>query len=175
MINWTLIQGIILAVYMLLSGSLLAGEVPEGKVRIITPNKATSDCIGDPKTPLCSIETVIGCSSYVWTKGCEKVNYVHSENRQLRIEYIFVKVGYVDPELVAKAKYEEVPSGFGSFPWLTKDSFQAKVKERSCPVEQKNCKKSPWTLKFYSVSPHGNYWTWAYAGIFDPYNWFVKK
>ena len=77
--------------------------------------------------------------------------------------------------MVAEAKYEKFPSEFGPFPWLTPDGFQARVKERSCPVEQKSCKGVPWLDAEYTVSPHGTYWTWAANGVFDPRNWFVKE
>jgi len=32
-------------------GIALAGEAMEGEIRVITPTEATSDCIGDPRTP----------------------------------------------------------------------------------------------------------------------------
>ena len=164
-----------LAACVLSSGAALADGEAKGEIRVITPNEATSDCIGDLSTPLCAVETAVGCNSYIRLKGCKKVNLGHSENRQIRIEYIFIKTGFVDPKMVAEAKYEKFPSEFGSFPWLTPDGFQAKVKERSCPVEQQNCGKVPWLLTFYTVSPHGKNWTWSAVGIFDPHSWFVKE
>lgn len=164
-----------LAAWGLSPGIALADGAAEGEIRVITPTEETSDCIGDLSTPLCAVETAIGCSNYIRIKGCEKVNLGHSENRQIRIEYIFVKTGFVDPEMVAAAKYEKFPSEFGSFPWLTPDEFQARIMERSCPVEQKSCKGVPWLDAEYTVGPHGTYWTWAANGVFDPRNWFVKE
>lgn len=164
-----------LAAWVLSSGIVLAGEAAEGEIRVITPTRATSDCVGDLSTPLCAVETLIGCSNYVRIKGCKKAYMGRSGNRQIRIEYIIVKTGFVDPEMVAAAKYEKYPSEFGSFPWLTPDEFQARIKERTCPVEQKSCKDVPWLDTEYTIGPHGTYWTWAAVGIFDPRNWFVKE
>ncbi len=164
-----------LAACVLTPGIALADGAAEGEIRTITPTEATSECVGDLSTPLCAVETLIGCSNYVRVKGCKKAYMGRSGNRQIRIEYIIVKTGFVDPEMVAKAKFEKIPSEFGSFPWLTPDGFQAKVKERPCPVKQLNCEKVPWLLTLYSVGPHGKNWTWAAIGVFVPRNWFVKE
>ncbi len=156
-------------------GAALADGAAEGEIRVITPTEATSDCVGDLSTPLCAVETLIGCNSFVRIKGCKKINFGHSENRQIRVEYIIVKTGFVDPEMVAAAKYEKFPSEFGSFPWLNPGQFQARIKERNCSAEKKNCKGVPWLDVEYTVGPHGTYWDWAADGIFDPHNWFVKE
>jgi len=163
------------AAWVLSSGIAQADEAAEGKIRTITPTEAISDCIGDLSTPLCAVKTLIGCNSYVRIKGCKKINFGNSEKRQIRIEYIIVKTGFVDPELVAEAKYEKFPSEFGSFPWLNPGQFQARIKERNCSVEKKSCKDAPWLDVEYTVSNHGAYWDWAADGIFDPRNWFVKE
>ncbi len=164
-----------LAAWELSPGVALAGEAAEGEIRVITPTEATSDCVGDPRTPLCAIETLLGCSNYVWVKGCKKVNKERSVRKMLRIEYIIVETGFVDPKMVAEAKYEKFPTEFGSCPWLNPGQFQARIKERNCSAKKKSCKDAPWLDVEYTVSNHGTYWDWAADGIFDPRNWFVKE
>lgn len=164
-----------LAAWVLSPGIALADGAAKGEIRTITPTEATSDCVGDLSTPLCAVETMIGCNSYVRIKGCKKINKERSVQKQLRIEYIIVETGFVDPKMVAEAKYEKFPSEFGSFPWLNSGQFQARIKERSCPDEQKSCKGIPWLDVEYTVSNHGTFWDWAANGVFDPHNWFVKE
>jgi hypothetical protein len=41
-----------------------------GEIREITANTSTSDCIGDPKTPACALETLIACGVRKDAKLC---------------------------------------------------------------------------------------------------------
>lgn len=44
------------------------------QVRVITPTTATSICIGDPKTPICAVETLLACWARKKMKLCERVD-----------------------------------------------------------------------------------------------------
>ena len=70
--KWRSIQGITLAAWVLSPGIVQADGAVESEIRVITPTKATSDCVGDLSTPLCAVETLIGCSNYVRVKSCKK-------------------------------------------------------------------------------------------------------
>jgi hypothetical protein len=43
------------------------------QIRVITPSSATSKCIGDPKTPICAVETLIACTTRIQQRLCDKV------------------------------------------------------------------------------------------------------
>ncbi|WP_337998184.1 hypothetical protein [Oleispirillum naphthae] len=45
----------------LCGGVARAGETFPSDVRTITATGATSSCIGDPKTPVCAVETLLAC------------------------------------------------------------------------------------------------------------------
>lgn len=154
-------------------GIALAGEAMEGEIRVITPTEATSDCIGDPRTPLCAVETVIACDHDIRYEGCKEVGLKYYRPKQVRIEYVIEKMGFVNREKVLKVHKEDEAYEFGNYPWLSIDAFQAKVRERECPLAQPTCEGTPWRDTFYTVSPHKGYWTYSIYGVFTPENWFV--
>lgn len=51
----------------------LADVPPPDELRFITADNATSQCIGDPKTPLCAVETFKACFARNDMKLCRKV------------------------------------------------------------------------------------------------------
>jgi len=58
------VWGAVAAVLILLCGSVArAGETFPSDVRTIAATTATSSCIGDPRTPVCAVETFRACSA----------------------------------------------------------------------------------------------------------------
>ena len=58
---------------------------------------ATSDCIGDPKTPLCAVETFLACSARKQIELCETVRapglgYADENSSTENLEYVVVAV-----------------------------------------------------------------------------------
>jgi len=51
----------------------LADVPPPDEMRFITTHDATSKCIGDPKTPLCAVETILACFARHDSDLCLKV------------------------------------------------------------------------------------------------------
>ncbi|MBI5120992.1 MAG: hypothetical protein HZA67_08290 [Rhodospirillales bacterium] len=49
------------------------------EVRVITPTSATSNCIGNPKTPICAVETFLACRVRKKQELCDLVN-IHNES-----------------------------------------------------------------------------------------------
>jgi hypothetical protein len=63
-----------LAVLLVAPHVALAEEVFDPKqVRVITPTFATSNCIGDPKTPICAVETFLACMARAKKSLCETI------------------------------------------------------------------------------------------------------
>jgi hypothetical protein len=48
-------------------------EKDGGEVRTITATSATSDCIGDPRTPVCAVETLLACFARQDMALCKRV------------------------------------------------------------------------------------------------------
>lgn len=58
--NLPAVRRVLVALLLTMLGALVGCD--EGlEVRVITPDSASSTCIGDPKTPLCTVETMLAC------------------------------------------------------------------------------------------------------------------
>ncbi|MEO5336789.1 MAG: hypothetical protein H7841_07845 [Magnetospirillum sp. WYHS-4] len=71
-----------------LAADAWAGGKDEGEIRSITATTATSDCIGDPRTPVCAVETLLAClarsSPDLCTMVGEDVPRTHKEPEGMR-------------------------------------------------------------------------------------------
>ena len=127
-------------------------------------------------TPMCGIETLIGCASYIWNEACETINRRVSRPRNDRVEYVIVKAGFVNKAKVRATLEASVDKEYGDIPWLGEDLFQAKVLDRTCPADQTSCAGVPWQVGLFSVGPSarvsGN-WSAAMYGLFREAAWFV--
>lgn len=54
-------------------GSPLSDIPPPDEMRFISVDDATSKCIGNPKTPLCAVETFLACGARQNLKFCQQV------------------------------------------------------------------------------------------------------
>lgn len=68
--HWTAWAGL---TSCLLASVTAAQEIDSNEVRVITPTKATSTCIGDPKTPVCAVETMMACVYRLDMDLCRRV------------------------------------------------------------------------------------------------------
>jgi len=100
------------------SQATAGGNESLGELRFVSPTGATSDCIGDPRTPLCALETFLACTArlepalclrvgvddYTFRKKLTTLNYYIVSTHTIREEDIteelkdakWRKVGYVD-------------------------------------------------------------------------------
>lgn len=67
------------------------------QIRIITPTESTSTCIGDPRTPVCAVETFRACFARLDKRLCEKAG-VSGDTMQ------FSKTPYLDRYQILSAK-----------------------------------------------------------------------
>ncbi|MEG3620301.1 hypothetical protein V5T82_17690, partial [Magnetovibrio sp. PR-2] len=51
----------------------LADVPPPDELRFISSDSSSSTCIGDPKTPLCAVETIMACFARMDKALCGKV------------------------------------------------------------------------------------------------------
>lgn len=155
-----------------------APNIDPAQIRFITPSASSSLCVGKPTTPMCGIETLIGCASYIWNEACTAINspvYDHVR-RNVRIEYAIVKAGFVNKAKVRAAHAASIDKEYGDVPWLSEDAFQARFWDRECPVDRSTCEGFPWSESLFTVSPRGRiseFWGLSMAGIFVQEYWFV--
>lgn len=69
LLRWALLLGLAMPAFGCAGGERSA----VGQVRRVTPAAADSDCIGDPKTPLCALDTLFACASRLDFALCGRI------------------------------------------------------------------------------------------------------
>ncbi len=150
-----------------------SGAVDPSRIRFVTTKAASSGCIGRPRTPMCGIETLIGCYGQVTNVGCVR----HKDPRffgnglPLRVEYVVVKSGFVSRKRVRAAL--EAEGGPDFYRWLTYDAFQVRALTRDCPDSRDTCDGIDWMDSIYTVSHRKWLWTFSMFGVFFDRDFFV--
>ena len=80
------------------------------QVRVITPTRATSTCIGDPKTPICAVETLLACRVRKNQKLCDLVGIY---NKSLEDEPSSISYRILKSHILAK---QDIPKNMADFP-----------------------------------------------------------
>lgn len=133
-----------------------SGMIDPAEIRFITPTASSSACVGKPTTPMCAVETLIGCSHYIWNEECgyddlPVYSYLRQDND--RVEYVILNAGLVNPEKVRIVPPDERINDPGFYLFLMKGAFQAKIIDRTCPATAASCDGAPWEFALYSVGP----------------------
>lgn len=139
------------------------GRFPE--IRRITQTEATSGCIGDPRTPLCAVETFLACFERKDRSLCRAVSveissFVNSAFRAT--EYHLLK------EYVIRA--EDVPQRLKNAPWYQPGIVDMELNQRYCRREVPPCDGTEWNRYSFSVKQSGDTWVvvdWAAEGEED--------
>jgi hypothetical protein len=153
--------------------------VDPAQIRIITPTEATSTCIGQRTTPLCAIESTVGCSNYIWNRTCGYKDipiYAELRANKSRVEYVIVKSGFVNPAKVHAVEEEERKKDPGHYLFLLRGAFQAHVLDRACPEAWPDCGGVPWRVGLFSVVPDRaspGSWTPAFVEDYRSGAWYV--
>ncbi len=50
-----------------------APDIDPAQIRFVSPTESTSDCIGDPRMPLCALETLLACIARKELRLCHRV------------------------------------------------------------------------------------------------------
>ena len=146
-------------------------KIDPAAIRFITPTASSSACVGKPTTPICGIETLIGCSHYIWNEGCEAVDRRVSSPKDIRAEYVVVKAGLVNLEKVRAGILNEE---YRNHIDLSIKVFQTLILERECAALSSDCEGVPWRNRLYVVSPHKTIpgiWSFNSIGIFGLKVW----
>lgn len=146
---------------------LLADIPAPDEWRFISIDDATSKCIGDPKTPLCAVETVIACFARMDISLCQRVGqkgktYLGEDARKVHYKIINARV------LTEKDMEADFLKNFSKHPNWWKPGF---VKfTLSSPDDGKNCSTKYCSFDHavslgneccytdYIVNPIGKYW-----------------
>ena len=139
--------------------------VDPSRIRYVTTTDAKSKCIGLSRTPICAVETLIGCAGSVRYVGCDRFdsNWARKTTSPVRVEYFFLKHGRINPRRLRAAIDAEGPDEFGRGPF---DGYQAHVLTRDCPDDRSSCAGIPWLEELYTIGPHRGRWIPASISLY---------
>ena len=131
-------------------GATADGQQPE--IRRITQTDATSTCIGDPKTPLCAVETFIACGARRNLRLC-RIAGVHKDvisSRLYSVEYYVKRLHVLRPE--------DIPPHLKGASWFQPGIVDVQMLERDCLPDQTACPGKPWESRDFSVKKVDSEW-----------------
>ncbi len=147
----------------------LADVPPPDELRFISMEDATSQCIGNPKTPLCAVETLLACFTRVDPSLCQMVGVTNKYLKRFKkiTKYKVLTARELTAEEIerenATIKYEDSPEfwslGFVEIVITQPDGEDGTCSLRDCkfvdsppPVGDECCKYT------YIIKPIGNEW-----------------
>ncbi len=136
-----------------------AAETLHWELRRIGPSDSTSDCIGNPKTPVCAVETFIACWArhqmpLCWRVGVDRFSFTGTVTA---VEYAIV--------YLKRLRDEDIPAHLKDADWAKPGYFDIQLMLRDCPVGQQTCSNKPWELYVVHVKPtDGRYAVVGWAG-----------
>jgi len=130
------------------------------KLSRIDQHDASSPCIGDPRTPVCAVETVMACLARQEEPLCKKVGVSWSAVRQSdqETERQRHRVDYVVLSAHPLPQWDDV-SGQLTLTGRSSTDRQVYVAERYCLEGGTDCNPLAWDLLYYAVRPSGKGWT----------------
>ena len=118
----------------------------EWELRRITPSDATSDCIGDPRTPVCAVETFIACSARHHRPLCRRIGVGDSFSFTGTVETREYAIVYQK-----RLRPEDIPSYPKDAYWAKPGYVEVQIIRRYCRAGQQTCPEEPWWLYTYTI------------------------
>lgn len=154
----------VLAAILATQGVVLA-ETRE--VRRITQTEATSDCIGEPKTPLCAAETFLACTTRRKLELCHAVgvsllSFDEDTDGIEYAEYVVLSQKVLRPENIAEDLKDS--------DWYRPGHVDIDLDKREYQADGTVWPRTGWGLYGIVVKPVGDKWhvaSWALAGEED--------
>jgi hypothetical protein len=109
---------------------LAAPTVAAGEMRLLTLDNetSTSDCIGDPKTPLCAVETMSACGLRIILTLCDvvesKPDFLNRNTPITKDSYIGISAYWyetIGQRELTNADVAQFAERYGDGPWQTGD------------------------------------------------------
>lgn len=148
-----------MAITCLLAALPFANIASATEIRRIGQTEATSDCIGDPKTTLCAVETFLACFGRRDRSLCRSVGVrteVSLPERAVDIEYEVIDSLVLRPE--------DIPETLKGFDWARPGLTKMMVRDRYCEPARSGCASSGWLLTSLTLEKVGDKWriiTWS--------------
>ena len=158
-----------------------ADAVDPARIRYVTTDSASSECLGRPTTPMCGIETAIGCWASVWNIDCARYKWRFRRTEVAnpkRAEYVVLEIGAVNRRRLLDARIAN-PGEF-KFP---SNALQARVLQRDCDNPRSTCAPKGWEERLftlwridvgYKLGPRTPDWSGGFNHLFSPGAYLVE-
>ncbi|MSO91789.1 MAG: hypothetical protein EXQ86_00125 [Rhodospirillales bacterium] len=161
------------ALSVLLAVATLSAHAQEREVRRITQTDATSDCIGDPRTPLCALETYLACVVRKDRVLCDRVDvpegFYFGEPWQIieLAEYLILDEVTLTPE--------NIPEHLKDVRWMQPGMVEIRTEKRACWSPPTPCRFTEWAEYDATVEHVAGSWRkglieTSYAGLPSTYH-----
>ncbi len=132
-------------------GNVLAQE-PE--IRTITQTESTSKCIGDPRTPLCAVETLLACNIRGQIELCQMIgrdalDFVGKVHISQKKYFLFSKKTIREQDMSKDLE--------GAY-WHRIGFVELDIKSRSYFEDGRLWPVKEWDTYSYMLKPVGNQW-----------------
>ncbi|CAA6604679.1 exported hypothetical protein [Rhodospirillaceae bacterium LM-1] len=128
------------------------------QVRVITPSNATSKCIGDPKTPICAVETLLACFARQKAELCKLVEAPEADlgdsTQEITYRVLFSKIIHK----------RDIPKSLADSYWIKPGYAEVEIEE----VAFNNVKCSDFCRVSYALRPSPTGWIvieWVAVGV----------
>lgn len=152
------------AITCLLAVWVLAVPSAASEIRRIGQTDATSECIGDPKTALCAVETFLACFGRRDRSLCRAVGVlsdVSFADQDFDIEYELVRTHVLRPS--------DIPERLKGVEWARPGLTEMLVRDRYCEPDLDRCVSPGWNLT--SLTLENSERTWrviSWSGVDSP-------
>jgi hypothetical protein len=145
-----------LQVCVLLAGLALGASAQaqpsQDKPGRITPNTATSACIGTAATPLCAVETLLACLVRNDDGLCRRIGATPPTRNSetpgpLQAEYAIERISVIQPE--------DITDDTRDLEWFKPGYTLVEVSRRLCPASEPDCDSLNWEYLQVYLRPAG--------------------
>ncbi len=135
------------------------------EVRTITQTDATSDCISNPKTPLCAVETFLACGVRQDMSLCRKVGVddFGFDDSIGAIEYVVTSQHTI--------REEDIPDRLRNTEWFRPGYEEIHILERLCSKMEVPCPQvwpTPYTFNVRPIDGHWHIVDWTVGYSTEP-------
>ena len=121
-------------------------------IRSITQTGATSQCIGDPRTPLCAVETLIACFTRHDMSLCRRVGVdgISFDDRLIGRDYIVISMKVL--------RGGDIPEELKDTDWYRPGFVEITLAARYRLSSGEMSPADGWEYDDYTVKPAGTLW-----------------
>ena len=130
----------------------------DGMARRITPTSADSSCVGQPRTPICAVETLLACffqrnadlCAVATPADARQSPAIHFAQSGTAVDYVVTGVHPVQEQ--------DIAPDLKTADWIKVGDVEVIVVEWTCPASNDTCLGGPSDVFSYYARPSGTTW-----------------